>query len=181
MELSLESAPMMHTPRLILRAFQPADRDDFAALRGDAAVMRYIGSGPRTPAQASKALTNLIAQWALQGFGVWAVTDHKTGRFIGECGFYRATDAGLVEFGFSLATAAWGKGLATEAAGACLAWGWSHLGFAAINAVTHPDNVASANVLCKLGFEFQRDDEPHGKPLRVWQIRKGTVGSAGCR
>ncbi|MBC7541640.1 MAG: GNAT family N-acetyltransferase [Candidatus Sericytochromatia bacterium] len=168
-----QSVPELTTPRLLLRAFQPTDLADFADLRADPAVMRYIGTGPRTPAQTMEALAGLIVQWAQKGYGVWAVSDRATGRFIGECGFYRATEAGLVELGFSLATTAWGHGLATEAAAACLEWAWSHLDTMAIDAVTHPDNAGSANVLGKLGFVLQRDAEFLGQPVQIWQVRLG--------
>ena len=54
-------------------------------------------------------------------------------------------DGDDVEVAYRLTRPAWGRGIATEAAGA-LALPW-------VVAVTYPDNVTSAQVLDKLGFE----------------------------
>jgi len=58
-----------------------------------------------------------------------------------------------VEIAYRLARSAWGRGIATEAAGALVAHGLRTLGLPRLVAVTYPENRASQRVLDKLGFE----------------------------
>ena len=58
-----------------------------------------------------------------------------------------------VEVAYRLARSAWGRGVATEAAGALVRHGLGALGLPRLVAVTYPDNHASQRVLDKLGFE----------------------------
>ena len=58
--------------------------------------------------------------------------------------------ARLVQASFAKA---WGRGFATEAAGALIAHGLHTLGLPRLVAVTYPENHASQRVLDKLGFE----------------------------
>jgi len=62
-------------------------------------------------------------------------------------------DGDDVEVAYRLARAAWGQGIATEAAGALVAHGLRTLGLPRLVAVTYPENRASQGVLDKLGFE----------------------------
>jgi ribosomal-protein-alanine N-acetyltransferase len=62
-------------------------------------------------------------------------------------------DGADVEVAYRLARVAWGRGFATEAAGALIAHGLHTLGLPRLVAVTYPENHASQRVLDKLGFE----------------------------
>jgi RimJ/RimL family protein N-acetyltransferase len=50
----------------------------------------------------------------------------------------------------------WGIGLATESALAAIVYARNQLGLQRLVGWVHPDNVASARVLTKLGFSFDR-------------------------
>lgn len=58
-----------------------------------------------------------------------------------------------MEVAYRLARSAWGRGLATEAAGALVVHGLRTLGLPRLVAVTYPQNLASQRVLDKIGFE----------------------------
>jgi RimJ/RimL family protein N-acetyltransferase len=62
-------------------------------------------------------------------------------------------DGDDVEVAYRLVRAAWGRGLATEAAGTLVAHALRTLALPRVVAVTYPDNRASQRVLDKLGFE----------------------------
>ena len=47
----------------------------------------------------------------------------------------------------------WGRGYATESAGAMCRWALAQPGVTAVEAETAPDNAASIRVLAKLGFQ----------------------------
>lgn len=59
-----------------------------------------------------------------------------------------------VEVGYLLDQAFWGKGLATEAAQACLKYGFTNFDVESIVAIVHPENIASQRVAEKIGMSF---------------------------
>jgi ribosomal-protein-alanine N-acetyltransferase len=56
------------------------------------------------------------------------------------------------DIGYALLEPFWGRGYATEAAAACLAYGRDILGLTTVVAVTGPDNAGSIAVLKKIGL-----------------------------
>ena len=76
----------------------------------------------------------------------------ETFEIIGSSGFARPHGTREIELGYLLARKFWGKGLATEAAEACLNYGFGKLGFREIIALTDLENIASQRVLNKIGF-----------------------------
>ena len=95
----------------------------------------------------------------LVGFGPWLVLED--GAVVGNAGFHGAPQDGVVELGYGLAPEVWGRGLATEAAGALVGWALADPRVATIVADTDPENVASQRVLRKLGFT--RAGEANGR------------------
>ena len=57
-----------------------------------------------------------------------------------------------VEIGWRLASAYWGKGYATEAARAVLAYAFTILKLDEVVSFTVPENVRSQSVMCKIGM-----------------------------
>jgi RimJ/RimL family protein N-acetyltransferase len=157
---------LVQTERLVLRRFRDADAEPFAAINGDPEVMRYIADGrPLDPAASDALLQRIAREWAERGHGLWAVEERSApGRLLGFCGLAVPTFLPrvlpAVEVGWRLSRDAWGRGLATEAAGAALAFGFERLGLAQILAVVHPDNARSLRVAAKLGMTA-RPDQVH--------------------
>jgi RimJ/RimL family protein N-acetyltransferase len=92
------------------------------------------------------------------GYGYWAVEEKASGRYIGELGFAdfkrdnRPSIEGLPEIGWALKLEAHGKGYATEALKAAVAWGDSHLDSTRTACIIHRDNHRSLRVAEKLGY-----------------------------
>jgi RimJ/RimL family protein N-acetyltransferase len=85
--------PTLRTPRLTLRAFRPDDLARHAGMLGDPAVVRFLGTGtPRNGAESWEVMARAIGQWALRGYGLFAL-EHE-GRFAGHAGFSSALLAG---------------------------------------------------------------------------------------
>ena len=61
-------------------------------------------------------------------------------------------DGGVAELGIELAPRCWGRGLATEAAGALVGFAFRDLGVQALVAISVTENGRVARVLSKLGF-----------------------------
>jgi RimJ/RimL family protein N-acetyltransferase len=158
------TAPRLETARLILRAIVPADFSAFAAMSADPVVRRYSGDGaPRTEEESWTSFLVIAGHWEMTGYGGWAIEEKASGRFVGELGFLdrrrdRGPDLmGVPEMGWGLTSDTFGKGYATEAVRAALAWGHDHFGARRVIALTAADNFASIRVAEKCGFaEFRR-------------------------
>lgn len=155
--------PVLQTKRLTMRGHRLDDFADCAAMWADPVVTRYIGGKPLSEEEAWTRLLRCAGHWALMGFGYWAIEEKETGRFVGELGFadykrdIEPSIKGVPELGWALASKAHGKGYATEAVGAAVAWGDAHFGSARTVCLVHPENLASIRVAEKCGYkEFQR-------------------------
>lgn len=148
----------LDTPRLVLRRLRASDEPDLVALDSDPEVMRYVGSpaGVKSPPETVERARGRIHE-ALQGtlepLGLWRIERRDDGVFCGIGALLRMPTGDDVEVAYRLARTAWGRGVATEAAGALVAHGLHTLGLPRLVAVTYPENQASQRVLDKLGFE----------------------------
>ncbi|MEV0291742.1 GNAT family N-acetyltransferase [Kribbella sp. NPDC050820] len=148
------------TDRLLMRQWRESDREPFAALNADPAVMEHFPS--LQSREVSDALidrnTTAIDE---RGWGLWAIEVRDTGRFIGFTGLsvpsFEAHFMPAVEIGWRLAKEAWGNGYATEAARAALAHGFGPAGLDAIVSFTATTNVPSQRVMQRIGMIH---DEP---------------------
>ena len=148
------------TPRLVLRRFEARDERAVVRIFADAEVMRYIGSGGALgPERARAALARWTAEQGPTDFTMWAVEEaaEAAGAPIGWCGLKALQDSGLIEVGWVLDRPYWGRGLATEAAGAALTFGFEVGQLERIVAVAHPANAPSLGIMRKLGM---RDEGP---------------------
>jgi ribosomal-protein-alanine N-acetyltransferase len=82
-----------------------------------------------------------------------AVEWRESGELIGRAGpQYHRMWPDHPEVGWALDPAWWGRGIATEAGVAAVGWAFGALGFARVVSITTEPNVASRNVMAKLGF-----------------------------
>lgn len=97
-------------------------------------------------------------QFIAHSWGLYAVELLETRTFIGFTGFsiprFESYFTPCVEIGWRYAKAAWGKGLATEAAAACLVYGFNSLGFDRIVSFTSEINECSIQVMQRIGMDF---------------------------
>ena len=75
----------------------------------------------------------------------------NTGELVGDLCF--KGPSAQPEIGYGMIEAFWGRGYATESAGAMCRWALAQPGVTAVEAETAPDNAASIRVLAKLGFQ----------------------------
>ncbi|HEX2084604.1 MAG TPA: GNAT family N-acetyltransferase, partial [Solirubrobacteraceae bacterium] len=118
--------PTLATERLTLRPFENEDLDAWAAIVGDPEVAEFIG-GVRDRAEAWMRMAAYHGHWVLRGYGQWAVVETESSRFVGRCGLWNPEGWPELEVGWTLARDVWGRGYATEAGRAAVAWGRSAL------------------------------------------------------
>lgn len=146
------------TERLVLRRWTDADREPFAEMNADPAVMRYFPNVMST--QGSDAMVDRIEQgFENNGFGLWAV--EIDGRFAGFTGLNRTSfDTPMgphVEIGWRFATWAWGQGYATEAAQCVLDAAFTELGLTEVFSFTTETNLPSERVMKRIGMTRRTD------------------------
>jgi ribosomal-protein-alanine N-acetyltransferase len=167
--------PMLETPRLLLRAWRPGDREPFREINADPRVMEYFVA-PLSAVESDALVDRIEAHFARHGFTFFAVELRATGELIGMVGMahvpFEAHFTPCVEIGWRIAAAHWNQGLATEGAAECLRFGFEVLGLAEVVAFTVPANRPSRRVMEKLGMvrdpvdDFEHPRLPVGHPLR---------------
>lgn len=167
---------VVQTERLTLRPFTDEDAPAHVALYADPDVTRFLPGGPFAPdavaARSARSRARFAEHWAQYGWGVWAVVDRATGGLIGHCGLNHLPEHPDVEVLYALSRAAWGRGLATEAAGAALAHGFGAVGLPRIVAVTKPEHVASRRVMERLGMAYEADVDLFGMHLVCYALSR---------
>lgn len=151
-------APALSTERLTLTAHAPDDFEDCASMWADPEVVRHIGGRPSSAQETWGRMLRYAGMWALLGHGYWVVRERGSGRFVGEVGladFRRETEPPVPrvpEAGWALASWAHGRGFATEAVRAALAWSDAHVAAPRTVCFITPDNAASVRVAEKCGY-----------------------------
>jgi RimJ/RimL family protein N-acetyltransferase len=120
--------PVLETPRLILRGHEVEDFDAMVATMSDPLARKFIHGPTLTREDYWAKLLRQFGCWAALGYGMWAVVEKETREYVGTVGIFdvkRELDPaldGIPEAGWTLAVRCHGKGYATEAMRAALAW-----------------------------------------------------------
>jgi RimJ/RimL family protein N-acetyltransferase len=186
------TAPLtFETARLHARVWKDSDREPFAAMNADPAVMEFFPA-PLDRKASDAMIDGALAAFAERGWSNWAIERKDTGAFIGFTGLSIPKRAlpfsPCVEVGWRLARAHWGHGLASEAARGALEVGFATLGLAEIVSFTTLRNLRSRAVMERIGLtnanaDFEHPAVPEGNPLRPhclyritreqWLVAKG--------
>lgn len=143
------------TERLILRAWDVADRLPFAEMNRNDNVMKYFPALLSTE-ESNAFVERIIAEFEETGFGLYAVEIKNTGEFIGYVGFHRFNfDAFFSpdwEIGWRISDRFWHNGYATEAAMACINYARQKRLCDKLYSFTAVPNIPSENVMKRIGM-----------------------------
>ncbi|MCT7376487.1 GNAT family N-acetyltransferase [Chelativorans salis] len=142
--------PVLESERLVLRGWRKADFPAFAAFYADEERTRYIG-GPKNEWQAWTVFAAHVGEWALNGFGFFAVDRKEDGAVVGYVGLWQPPYVEEPELAWSLYAGFEGKGYATEAANRIQLWAARDLGLPPLMSFVHPENLPSQAVVKRLG------------------------------
>lgn len=106
-----------------------------------------------------------IRHWRDRTFGYWCVREAGRPRVVGYCRLKTMTVKGLpvLNLIYRFAPDVWGRGYATEAASAAIAWAGEYQPSTPITARVRPDNIASKNVALKVGLRRDSDLDDDGE------------------
>ncbi len=172
----------LETDRLKLRQWSARDYAPFSELNADPEVMKYF---PATLMESeSTALATKIEKLISErGWGMWAVELKTQGDFIGFVGLHKPEVklpfTPCIEIGWRLSKKYWGKGYATEAATAALAYAFDTLQLDEVVSFTALANIKSRSVMERLNMvdvrqNFEHPGVPAGHKLREHVLYKIT-------
>jgi ribosomal-protein-alanine N-acetyltransferase len=184
----MKTMTVLQTARLTLRRWIAADREPFARMNRDPAVMQFMPALLST--EESNGLVDRIeAHFEQHGFGLWAAELRDTARFVGFIGLavprFQAEFMPAVEIGWRLDKDVWRQGLATEGAREVVRHAFEDLELASVVSFTVPANLASRRVMEKLGMTHDSNDDfdhpllPEGHRLRRHALYR-LMQSEGC-
>jgi RimJ/RimL family protein N-acetyltransferase len=148
--------PEVHTERLVLRGFRPADIDEWAAICADPEVTRWVGDEEALSREdAWRRMAYIVGHWDLRGFGNWALEARATGELVGRAGLYKPEAWPGLEVGWLVGREHWGRGFAPEAGRAAIEWAREELGADHVISLIEDANERSARVAEKLGMSVE--------------------------
>ncbi|MBS1757336.1 MAG: GNAT family N-acetyltransferase [Bacteroidetes bacterium] len=148
------------TERLYLRRWIESDTQQFIEMNNDPEVMQYFPN-KLTDTESLDLLKRINNSFDCNGFGLFAVEKKETNEFIGFTGFaipkFKMFFTPCVEIGWRYKRKSWGQGFATEAAKACLRYGFETLNFDKIVSFTSATNKKSEQVMQRIGMKYVTD------------------------
>ena len=152
------SGIILETERLSLREITEDDLDDLLEIWGDPETMRFFPS--TLDRQATRDLIERNRKrYEQYGFGRWAVILRSEQKLAGECGLAILDVDGIdeLELGYCFNRKYWGRGLATEAARACMDFAFEPLGCNRIISMIRPENTPSRRVAERNGLRVEKE------------------------
>jgi RimJ/RimL family protein N-acetyltransferase len=172
----------LETERLLIRPMERSDAADLHPVYSDATTFQFIAREPSADiGETRRRIAEREAHQDRHGFAIWAVCERAEGRVIGDCGLQLLEGGPEVEVGYRMARAVRGRGLATEAARACLVAGFDDLGLDRIVAVASPENVASRRVMKKLGMTLMGLGRHYGTDTVLYAITRAEEAAGASR
>ncbi|KRS13814.1 acetyltransferase [Roseovarius atlanticus] len=159
--------PVIETEDLILRGYDEADFEAFAAF-GTSDRAAYVG-GPHTRWDSWRAFMAGIGHWALRGYGMWMIEHRATGSVAGRVGMILNDGWDEPELGWHIYDGFEGKGYAYQAALAARDHAARHFGLDGVISYIDATNTRSLRLADRLGAKHERDGTVVGTPCQVWR------------
>jgi len=163
---------ILETSRLYLRLMTVADAANACELNSDPEVIRYTGDDPFENVEEAATFLKNYKDFEKFGVGRWAVIRKEDGAWLGWCGLKYLPETGEVDLGYRLHQRYWGHGYATEAAKACVVYGFEKFNYPFIIGRVLLENTASIKVLEKCGLKLIGEKSFHGAEGLYYRIDK---------
>jgi len=165
------------TKRLAFRLLAANDYNDWLPLFDHPDTGRFLGMGHL---KTSKEKCDLwfeksMARYANGTGGMNVLIDKGTGNLVGQCGLLIQTVEGeqIMEIGYSILPAHWGKGYASEAAMKCRDYAFEHRFAEKLHSIIHPENIGSMTVAERNSMSRHRFlEDYHGMPAHLYRVTR---------
>ena len=149
------SRAALRTARLRLDPPEPSDAGAVLAIAGDPRAVEHNPSDLVSDLVEAEELVGCwIQHWEQRGFGYWCVREAGRAPMVGYCGLKSmlAREQPVLNLIYRFQPDVWGRGYATEAARAAIAWTQTIHQETTILARVRPENIASRRVALKVGL-----------------------------
>jgi ribosomal-protein-alanine N-acetyltransferase len=160
------------TQRLCIRHITREDAEDLSQVLSDPHVMKYSTQGVHSQIQISEYIANCQRQYALNGYGHWAIYNRVSGEFIGICGLnkHQVDAESLIHINYRLVKRHQGNGYATEATIGLLTLAKKTYHFQAVFALIDSENKPSVRLVARTGFEYLKSTDFYGFAIDVYKV-----------
>jgi len=169
----------IETARLRLVPLAPEHADALHEVYRDPAVRRFLVSRPTSREDFERIFARALE--CGRTLGMWAIFPRDGDQLLGRCGFYSFSERARPELAILLASEAWGRGLASEAAGACLRFAFEERGWSEVVALVRPGNAPALRVLHKLGMSPEATLELAGEPAQLHRMTRAGLARTTVR
>ena len=146
---------IISSDRLNLRHWVESDITSLIQMNKDEDVMRYFPS-IMSDDESISFYDRINKHFSDYGYGLFVVEERVSNKFLGYTGFmmalFESAFTPCVEIGWRFNKENWGNGFATEAAKACLEYGFYKLNFIEVNSFTSVLNKKSEAVMQRIGM-----------------------------
>ena len=163
---------ILETERLKVRESTVPDVEDFYRIYAEPSITYYMEGLYQDPEEEKAYMEAYIKQaYGFYGYGLWTVMRKTDNRIIGRAGINVREGYELPELGFVIERESQRKGYGLLVCWAFLVYAKEELGFERVQALVQEENNASAALLERLGFEYERNVTEQGTEYRL-MIRK---------
>jgi RimJ/RimL family protein N-acetyltransferase len=178
---TMKTKIVLQTDRLTIRTWLPEDWRALYDVMSDPAVHIYTSEDPWSEAE-----TQAMVSWCIDHRLGWEPGTFNCPLFrraserggddllLGRVGLNPFREDGVPEIEWTLGSAYWGRGYATEIGRAILRYGFECAGFHEIVGFAHPENAASRRVMSKIGMAYTGDREHDGRLLSFYAALQAT-------
>jgi len=171
--------PLLETQRLLLRGYRLEDFPAHAAIWSHPRTTRDFGTYVFDEETCWLRFMRNWGQWAMFGYGLWALEQRSSGRYVGAVGLLQAKRDISVPYR-DAPEAAWliapdlhGQGLASEALTAALDWVDANISAPQTWCMINPENLISQKVAARFGYSPAQSGEYKGKPMLTFLRPRG--------
>jgi RimJ/RimL family protein N-acetyltransferase len=158
----------INTPRLMLRQFEA---DDWRALHehySDPECTRFTFGRSLTEGETWRAVASMAGHWQLRGYGPYVAVENATDTVVGTVGLWFPSDWPEPEIKWALIRKFWGKGYASEAAGAVRLAALVHFDRPPISLISST-NRPSIKLAHAVGATLEKEVLFRGNPFHIYR------------
>ena len=163
----------IESSRLKFNVINPNDIDFLYQYYSDPDLTKFLPSGEPYPKnKVVELLGNRIKHWNMHHFGTYLLSLKTSGENIGYCGLEYVKDTEFIDIRYGVTTEHWGKGFAKEASIRSIESGFNDLGLSIIYGAAVPENIASIEILKKIGMKPYEDGNFYDDVVEYYKIEK---------
>jgi [ribosomal protein S5]-alanine N-acetyltransferase len=160
-EVPAANTPTLETERLLLRPISADEADFLHRISNEPSVRLYLWDNhPVSEATIKGFIAQSDHMFSKEKIGLFGIRMRGREDLLGFCGFVRLAGMEEVELWYELTQEVWGRGLATEAAWACVRYAFEEVGMERVIAGADAPNIASLRVMEKLGMKYLGNINP---------------------